>query len=102
MAEILDQLRAKYTDNEYMRDALEKYVQGIPDVMKTMEDEYTQKCDRLVTMNNDKSLFIEEFMSEHQYLYIPQTESFVESTMPSWQKMTSRTPSWEKSTKNAD
>jgi len=78
MAEIIDQLREKYADNEYMRSTLEKYVQGIPDVMKTMEDEYTQKCDRLVVMNNDKSLFIEEFMSEHQYLYIPQTESFVE------------------------
>ena len=78
MSDVLEQLRTKYADNEYMQAKLETYVKNLPHIMKNIEDEYSQKCTRNVEISNEKTIFIEEFLRDNQYLYIPQTESFVE------------------------
>ena len=78
MSEIIEGLRSKYADNEYMRERLESYLQSLPTIMQNMEREYSQKCTRNVEISHEKALFTEEFLRDNLYFYIPQTESFVE------------------------
>ena len=78
MSEIIHSLREKYADHEYMKEKLESHLHSLPNIMKNMEDEYNQKCTRNVEISNEKAVFIEEFLRDNLFFYIPQTESFVE------------------------
>ena len=75
--DILLSTQEKYKSNPYMTHKLEQYVQQIPMVMKTIEDDYIKKCKRQQELREIKDMFLFLFMSTHSYYYIPQTEIYV-------------------------
>jgi hypothetical protein len=74
----IDELREKYATHEFMKQKLENYLQHLPVLMKTIEDDYTKKQTIKKEMNQQKEDFIEEFLSTYSYFYIPQSELFVD------------------------
>jgi hypothetical protein len=75
---IIDELREKYATHEFMKQKLENYIQHLPVLMKTIEEDYHKKQTIKKEMNQQKEDFIEEFLSTYYFFYIQQTELFVE------------------------
>jgi hypothetical protein len=76
--DIIQLLQEKYHASPYMQQKLNQYIQQLPSMMSSLEQEYKQKCLRKEQLQKAKDTFLTSFMAEHLYYYIPQTELYLE------------------------
>jgi hypothetical protein len=77
---IMDALREKYKHHEYMKQKVEDYVTNLPVLMASLEEEYDKKQQKKQALLEKREEFITWFLSQYSFLYIPQTEVFVQYT----------------------
>ena len=77
---VIEELREKYKNHEYMRQKLEDYVLHLPEQMKTLEEEYHKKQQKKQIIYEKREEFITSFFTRYTFYYIPQTEVYVEYT----------------------
>ena len=77
---IMDALRDKYKHHEYMKQKVEDYVANLPVLMASLEEEYDKKQQKKQALLEKREEFITWFLSQYSFLYIPQTEVFVQYT----------------------
>ncbi len=77
---IIDALRDKYKSHEYMKQKVEDYVANLPVLMASLEEEYDKKQQKKQALLEKREEFITWFLSQYSFLYIPQTEVFVQYT----------------------
>jgi hypothetical protein len=77
---MLEELREKYKNHEYMKQKVEDYITHFPELMQSLEDEYNKKQQKKQQLLQKIEEFISLFLSKYCFLYIPQTEIFVEYT----------------------
>ena len=73
----VDALREKYATNEFMRQKLENYLNHLPELMKTIEDNYCKKEEKKKILHGERDTFIHEFTRIYSFFYIPQTDTYV-------------------------
>tara|TARA_Y100000816_G_C26101084_1_gene583535 strand:- start:1321 stop:2766 length:1446 start_codon:yes stop_codon:yes gene_type:complete len=74
---IVSELEEKYKDNSYMKHKLETYIKNLPILMNNIEQQHNKRDKLKKKINLNKNLFIEKFLTENLFFYIPQTEIFV-------------------------
>ena len=77
---IMDALREKYKNHEYMKQKVEDYVANLPVLMASLEEEYEKKQQKKQALLEKREEFITWFLQQHSFFYIPQTEVFVQYT----------------------
>jgi len=77
---VIDALREKYKNHEYMRQKVEDYLTNLPELMATFEEEYEKKQQKKQLLTEKREEFIAWFLKQFTFLYIPQTEVFVQYT----------------------
>ena len=77
---MLEELREKYKNHEYMKQKVEDYITHLPVLMETLEEEYNKKQQKKQALLQKREEFIALFLSKHCFFYILQTELFVEYT----------------------
>lgn len=75
---MIESLRQKYSDNPYMSQKLETYIANLPMLMSEIEEDNIRSCAKRKETDKEKESFISNFMNEHLYYYIPQSELFIE------------------------
>jgi hypothetical protein len=76
--ECISELIEKYKLNPYMNDKLTLYLNNLPHLMETIEQQHIQKTIQLHELNEKKEAYIQQFMTQYLIFYIPQTELFIE------------------------
>jgi len=74
---IINQLIHKYSNNEHMTNKLHTYIKNLPILMSNIEEEHNKRLAIKETLNKNKDLFINQFLSNNLYFYIPQSELFI-------------------------
>lgn len=74
---IVSELQEKYKNNPFMKYKLESYIKNLPILMSNIEEQNDKKDKLKKKLNENKSLFIDKFLTENLFFYIPQTEIFV-------------------------
>ncbi len=77
----IDELREKYANHEYMKQKLENYINNLPVLMKTIEEDYRKKEEKKQQLVKMREGFICEFTKTYPFFYIPQTDLFVEKEL---------------------
>jgi len=77
---IIDTLRDKYKNHEYMKQKVEDYLTNLPELMTSLEEEYEKKQQKKQVLLEKREEFINWFLKQYSFLYIPQTEVFVQYT----------------------
>jgi hypothetical protein len=78
---IIDALRDKYKNHEYMKQKVEDYVSNLSVLMTSLEEEYDKKQQKKQVLLEKREEFITFFFSQYSFFYIPQTEVFVQHTL---------------------
>jgi len=79
---IIDELRQRYANHEYMKQKLEVHIANLPELMKSIENEYTLREEKKKVIGELQETFINDFCKVHPFFYIPKTEIYVdEGTM---------------------
>jgi hypothetical protein len=73
----IELLREKYIGNKYLTHRLEQYLQNLPALLSTVEEEYNAKLIKRSENAVKKNKFVQEFLAQHQYYYVSQTDQFV-------------------------
>jgi hypothetical protein len=76
---IIDELREKYATHEFMKQKLENYIQHLPFLMKTIEEDYHKKQLLKHEINQQRDEFVEDFLNTYPFFYISQTELFIDN-----------------------
>ena len=74
---IVENLEKKYETNPFMKYKLESYIKNLPILMYNVEEQYKKKDKLKKKLNENKNVFIEKFLTENLFFYIPQTEIFI-------------------------
>ena len=74
---IVENLEKKYETNPFMKYKFESYIKNLPILMSNVEEQYKKKDKLKKKLNENKNVFIEKFLTENLFFYIPQTEIFV-------------------------
>jgi hypothetical protein len=75
---IIDELFSKYKSNPYMIEKTYHYVcNQLPNILNNIEQNHINRLERIEELTNEQNTFIQYFLSNNQYFYIPQTEKFV-------------------------
>jgi len=75
--DIILELREKYKQNTYILQKLDNYITNLPGLLKNLEDDYNKRNARKEELTKERDVFMENFLAENQYYYIPQTEIFL-------------------------
>ena len=78
---IIDALRDKYKNHEYMKQKVEDYVSNLSVLMTSLEEEYDKKQQKKQVLLEKREEFITFFFSQYSFFYIPQTEVIVQHTL---------------------
>ena len=70
---IIESLRDKYKNHEYMKQKVEDYVSNLPVLMSSLEEEYEKKQQKKQVLLEKREEFITFFFSQYSFFYIPQT-----------------------------
>ena len=76
----IDELRLKYANDPYMLNKLEGYLQRLPLLMQSIEEEHVKKAAHQQEMNTKKDTFIKEFFTQYAFYYISSTETYIQKT----------------------
>ena len=74
---IIDDLKNKYKNDPFMKYKLESYIKNLPILMSNIEEQYKKKNRIKQQFIENKSIFINKFLNENLFFYIPQTELFI-------------------------
>lgn len=70
-------LYAKYMNNPYMKDATYNYIcNRLPSILENIEKTHAERVQRLEELTVEQDFFINYFLSNTRYFYLPATESF--------------------------
>jgi hypothetical protein len=75
---MIESLREKYKGNDFMTQKLEQYLQRLPILLQAIEDEHIRRETKKQEISILQDQFIQEFMNQFSFFYIPQTELFIE------------------------
>jgi len=76
-SQTLTQLIEQYNDDPYMTNRIYQYViNQLPTVFGNMKKMNIERNNRHATLTNEQELFINNFMNNNQYFYVPSTEHF--------------------------
>jgi len=79
MADIIDDMRTKYANHEFMKQKLENYLSNLPTLMKTIEDGYNLRLAKKEQISIEREAFIIEFLDAFYFIYIPQTDMYIDT-----------------------
>ena len=74
--DIVIYLSNKYTGNPFMQKKLEQYLENLPQVMQTIEEDHEKRARLKGESMERRDNFIHWFMTTHDYYYHPATEHF--------------------------
>ena len=75
--ECIEEIYNQYKDDEYMQQKLENYIcNQLPTIMEHMKQTQIQRQTRYEELSHEQDLFIQSFLNDNQYFYIPATNNF--------------------------
>lgn len=75
--QLITQLYNTYKDDEYMKNKINNYIlQQLPGIFENMKKNHDEKIQRIEDLSNEQVNFINNFLVDNQYFYIPSTEKF--------------------------
>jgi len=76
-AEKVRELFAKYEGNSYMTSRIHGVIcNQFPQMLETIENNYTERTARYTAMTVEQDIFIESFLANNRYFYCDKTDSF--------------------------
>lgn len=75
--QVIQDLFTKYADNPYMLERTNNYIcNQLPALLENMKTNHEERVQRIEVMTNDQDRFIESFLTNNQYFYVPTTETY--------------------------
>jgi len=73
----VEDLFEKYAGDSYMLERTYNYIcNQLPTLLENMKASHTERTHRMEIMTTDQDRFIESFLTNNQYFYVPATESY--------------------------
>lgn len=77
ITECVSKLYEKYENHPYMKDATYNYIcNRLPSILENIEKTHAERAQRLEELTVEQDFFINYFLSNTRYFYLPATESF--------------------------
>jgi hypothetical protein len=77
ITECVSKLYEKYETHPYMKDAAYNYIcNRLPSILENIEKTHAERVQRLEELTVEQDFFINYFLSNTRYFYLPATESF--------------------------
>lgn len=76
----VDELRLKYAENPFMLNKLEGYLQRLPMLLQSVEEEHVKKVAYQQEMNTKRDAFIKDFFSTYSFYYLSSTETYIQKS----------------------
>jgi hypothetical protein len=77
ITECVSKLYEKYENHPYMKDAAYNYIcNRLPSILENIEKTHAERAQRLEELTVEQDFFINYFLSNTRYFYLPATESF--------------------------
>jgi hypothetical protein len=77
LTDCVSNLYAKYMNHPYMKDATHNYIcNRLPSILENIEKTHAERVQRLEELTVEQDFFINYFLSNTRYFYLPATESF--------------------------
>lgn len=73
----IGELREKYRENAHVLQRLDVIVANLPSLLATADADHAQQMVKRSENAVQKMAFIQNFLAQHQYYYIPQTDQYV-------------------------
>jgi hypothetical protein len=74
---VVEDLFAKYAQDPYMLEKTHNYIcNQLPGILENIKTTHEQRVQRIEIMTNDQDRFIESFLTNNQYFYVPTTETY--------------------------
>jgi hypothetical protein len=77
----IDELRQKYANHEYMKQKLENYITNLPELMKSIEEDYCKKEEKKRQVIKLREDFINDFTRFFPFFYVSQTDLYIEKEL---------------------
>ena len=73
----IDEIYEKYAENEYMLTKIDNYIcQQLPSIFNNIEEIHIERTTRIRSLSTEQDNFIQYFLNNNQYFYVPTTELF--------------------------
>jgi hypothetical protein len=77
ITECVSKLYEKYENHPYMKDAAYNYIcNRLPSILENIDKTHAERAQRLEELTVEQDFFINYFLSNTRYFYLPATESF--------------------------
>lgn len=76
--QIITEMVDKYKENDYMLQRINNHISGLPDTLETELANYEKRVNRQNFLTSEQQIFIQVFLSKHQYYYLPNNNYFYE------------------------
>ena len=77
LTDCVSTLYAKYMNHPYMKEATYNYIcNRLPSILENIEKTHAERVQRLEELTVEQDFFINYFLSNTRYFYVPATESF--------------------------
>jgi hypothetical protein len=76
----IEELRLKYAENPFMLNKLEGYLQRLPVLLQSVEEEHVKKVAYQQEMNTKRDAFIKDFFSTYSFYYLSSTETYIQKS----------------------
>jgi len=74
---IIQQIYVKYADNKYMLNRAHNYIcEQLPITLENMQKNHEQRQLRIEELTHEQDFFIQSFLTNNPYFYIPSTEKY--------------------------
>ena len=73
----IDEIYEKYAENEYMLTKIDNYIcQQLPSIFNNIQELHIERTNRIRALSTEQDNFIQYFLNNTQYFYVPTTELF--------------------------
>ena len=74
---VIETLYRKYENEPYMFEKTHHYIcNQLPNILNNIKQTHEQRVNRIEELSTDQDIFIQSFLENNHYFYIPQTEKF--------------------------
>jgi len=74
---IIRDLYEKYANDKYMSNRLHSYItEQLPANIENIQKNHEQRLQRIEELTNEQDIFIQSFLTNNQYFYMPSTEKY--------------------------
>lgn len=81
---MVEELRLKYKDNEFMLAKLDHYIERLPLWMQSVEEDHIKKVSEKHELQQKRDEFVIEFFKRYEFYYIVSSDTYVQRIDQEW------------------